>query len=226
MIISIETPDFVTYSAEGEHWLGFEAVRDLMGLPEQILLVLLPGHTRGHCGVAVQGDAGWLLDAGDAYFDARQVHQPVPQPVPQVGLRVGLFERVVTTDKRLRLYNQASYAGSPRPIRRSRCSPRTTPAASRPPSPDMPNGRGFSLTPPRPACRRSGDGRLGQNALRPPPCMTEGAKMRSCCPIPAFTRCPQKAGSYPHVTAVIHWLIHTLLTLTRSNSENTVTWSP
>jgi glyoxylase-like metal-dependent hydrolase (beta-lactamase superfamily II) len=95
-------PDFVTYSAEGEPWLGFETVRDLKGMPDQILFVPLPGHTLGHCGVAVQGEYGWLLDAGDAYFDARQVHQPVPQ----IGLHVGLFERVVTTDKRLRVCNQ------------------------------------------------------------------------------------------------------------------------
>lgn len=95
-------PDFVTYAAEGDPWLGFEAVRDLKGLPEQILFVPLFGHTRGHCGVAVEGDAGWLLDAGDAFFDARQVYQPVPQ----IGWHVGLFERAVTTDRRLRLRNQ------------------------------------------------------------------------------------------------------------------------
>jgi hypothetical protein len=56
-------PDFVTYSAGGEPWLGFEAVRDLKGLPEQILLVPSPGHTHGDCGVAVQGESRWLLDA-------------------------------------------------------------------------------------------------------------------------------------------------------------------
>jgi hypothetical protein len=29
---------------------------------------------------------------------------------------------------------------------------------------------------------------------------------------PVSTRCPQKSGSYPHVTAVIHRLMHSLLT--------------
>src|SRR3546814_2886084 len=53
----------------GERWFGFEAVRDLDGLPPEILLVPLPGHTWGHSGVAVQEDGGgWLLHAGDAYF--------------------------------------------------------------------------------------------------------------------------------------------------------------
>ncbi|MFY9927983.1 MAG: hypothetical protein WAK82_08280, partial [Streptosporangiaceae bacterium] len=195
----------------------------LKGLPEQILVVPLPGHTRGHCGVAVQGDAGWLLDAGDAYFDARQVHQPVPQ----VGLHVGLFERVVTTDNRLRLYNQG------RLRRFTAAHPEVTVFAAHDPG-------GFPPTKPRHAERAgvfsysaaSGvspqRGRPSRAECTSAPSMyeTEGAKMRSCCPIPAFTRCPQKAGSYPHVTAVIHCLIHTLLTLTRSNSENTVTWSP
>ena len=95
-------PDWVTYSAEGEPWFGFEAVRGLKGLPDQILFVPLPGHTLGHCGVAIETDSGWLLDAGDAYFDARQVRQSVPQ----IGFHVGLFERIVTTDKALRIRNQ------------------------------------------------------------------------------------------------------------------------
>src|SRR3546814_9590449 len=42
----------------GERWFGFEAVRDLDGLPPEILLVPLPGHTWGHSGVAVQEATG------------------------------------------------------------------------------------------------------------------------------------------------------------------------
>lgn len=95
-------PDFVPYSAEGEPWLGFEAVRGLKGLPDQILALPLPGHTYGHCGIAIETDTGWLLDAGDAYFDARQIYQARPE----IGFHVGLFERIVTTDKALRIHNQ------------------------------------------------------------------------------------------------------------------------
>jgi len=50
-------------------WFGLEA-RPL-DLPAGIeaLLVPLPGHTRGHCGVAVrQADGRWTLHAGDAYY--------------------------------------------------------------------------------------------------------------------------------------------------------------
>lgn len=51
----------------GQGWLGFAAVRDLPGLPPEILAVPLLGHSRGHVGVAVDTGAGWLLHAGDAY---------------------------------------------------------------------------------------------------------------------------------------------------------------
>ncbi|MFF0487895.1 MBL fold metallo-hydrolase [Nocardia sp. NPDC004068] len=52
----------------GEPWFGFRAVRDLPGLPPEILVVPLPGHTRGHVGVAVDHGNGWLLHAGDAFY--------------------------------------------------------------------------------------------------------------------------------------------------------------
>ena len=68
-------PNFESYRHEGEPWMGFEAVRELRGLPPEILFVPLPGHTMGHCGVAVQTSDGWLLDAADSYFDPREVHQ-------------------------------------------------------------------------------------------------------------------------------------------------------
>ncbi|ODR08067.1 MBL fold metallo-hydrolase [Mycolicibacillus koreensis] len=51
----------------GQRWFGFEAVRDLPGVPPEILVIPLYGHSRGHCGVAVDTGSGWLLHAGDAY---------------------------------------------------------------------------------------------------------------------------------------------------------------
>lgn len=59
---------FVEYSPTGEPWKGFGAVRGLLGLPPEILLVSLVGHTRGHVGVAVEAEEGPMLHAGDAYF--------------------------------------------------------------------------------------------------------------------------------------------------------------
>ena len=95
-------PMWRTYSVEGEPWFGFEAVRGLDGLPEEILFVPLPGHTMGHCGVAVESESGWLLDAGDAFFDPREV-----LPEPRCAFRVRLFEEIVTTDRSMRVHNQA-----------------------------------------------------------------------------------------------------------------------
>ncbi len=95
-------PRWQTYTTQGQSWFGFEAVRDLTGLPPQILFVPLPGHTMGHCGVALDTDHGWVLDAGDAYFDPREVHGTQRQCAPGVGL----FQAIVTTDKTLRFHNQ------------------------------------------------------------------------------------------------------------------------
>ncbi|KAA2262986.1 MBL fold metallo-hydrolase [Solihabitans fulvus] len=62
-------PDWVTHRVgDGERWFGFEAVRELPGLPPEILMIPLAGHTRGHAGVAVHTGDRWLLHAGDAYF--------------------------------------------------------------------------------------------------------------------------------------------------------------
>jgi glyoxylase-like metal-dependent hydrolase (beta-lactamase superfamily II) len=57
-----------TYRSQGEAWFGFESVRDLKGLPPEILFVPLRGHTEGHTGIAVKTAQGWLLHAGDAYY--------------------------------------------------------------------------------------------------------------------------------------------------------------
>lgn len=83
--------------------MGFNAIRALRGLPPEILLVPLFGHTLGHCGVAVQDAQGWMLHAGDAYFDPREVHGIHRQCAWQVGL----FQAAVQTVRRERLHNQA-----------------------------------------------------------------------------------------------------------------------
>ena len=54
--------------SSGDAWYGFERVRKLDGLPTDIALIPLPGHTHGHAGVAVDRGDKWLLQAGDAYF--------------------------------------------------------------------------------------------------------------------------------------------------------------
>jgi glyoxylase-like metal-dependent hydrolase (beta-lactamase superfamily II) len=87
---------------EGEPWFGFDAVRDLDGLPPEILLVPLVGHTRGHAGVAVRGERGWLLQAGDAYLDHAEMDPEIPRCTP--GLR--LYQTLMEKDRRARLWNR------------------------------------------------------------------------------------------------------------------------
>ena len=55
-----------TYRDTGEPWMGFEAVRALDGLGDDIAMIPLFGHTRGHVGVALRARDRWLLHAGDA----------------------------------------------------------------------------------------------------------------------------------------------------------------
>lgn len=95
--------DWVAYDGgKGEPWFGFEAVRDLQGLPPEILLTPLAGHTWGHAGVAVQGADGWLLHAGDAYFHRDEVRKPERRCTP--GLR--LYQNLMEVDREARLANQ------------------------------------------------------------------------------------------------------------------------
>lgn len=66
----------------GEEWFGLTDVAAPDGLPDDILLVGLPGHAPGHSGVAVRTGDGWLLHAGDAYFSHGELADPpVPHPV-------------------------------------------------------------------------------------------------------------------------------------------------
>jgi len=97
-------PQWVRHEVAGDDWHGFEAVTALHpSSADDVLLVPLHGHTRGHCGIAVRRPGGgWLFHAGDAYFDGGEKETP-PRAVP--GLR--LFQRLVAVDDAQRVANQA-----------------------------------------------------------------------------------------------------------------------
>ncbi|HEU0044197.1 MBL fold metallo-hydrolase [Sphingomonas sp.] len=87
----------------GERWFGFDAVRGLKGLPPEILLVPLAGHTWGHAGVAVQEDGGkWLFYAADAYFHHAEIGHERYECPP--GLRG--YQHLMNVDAAARLQNQ------------------------------------------------------------------------------------------------------------------------
>jgi glyoxylase-like metal-dependent hydrolase (beta-lactamase superfamily II) len=58
-------PRWQLHQSEGERWYDFDAVR-IPGIQPEVWLVPLPGHTSGHCGVAIQTETGWLFQVGDA----------------------------------------------------------------------------------------------------------------------------------------------------------------
>lgn len=82
--------------------MGFERVRQLDGLPAEIALLPLAGHTFGHAGIAIQEAAGWKLLAGDAYFYHAEMDPKRPRCTP--GLR--LYQWMMEKDRRARLENQ------------------------------------------------------------------------------------------------------------------------
>lgn len=86
----------------GESWMGFSTVRGLRGLPPEILFVPLKGHTLGHAGIAIDGDDGWLLFAGDAYFHDGEMDLDRPHCTP--GLR--FYQWMLEKDRHARLDNQ------------------------------------------------------------------------------------------------------------------------
>ena len=84
-------PRWQRHEVAGEEWLGFRAVT---ALDDDVLLVPLRGHTRGHCGVAVRRPGGgWLLHAGDSYFHTGDLEPSVATPP---GLRA--FQRLMAVD--------------------------------------------------------------------------------------------------------------------------------
>jgi glyoxylase-like metal-dependent hydrolase (beta-lactamase superfamily II) len=92
------------YSAvDGSDWFGFEHVNPMEGVPPEILLVPLIGHTHGHAGVAVQSSQGWKLLAGDAYFFHGEMDLDRPWCTP--GLR--FYQFMLEKDRKARLQNQA-----------------------------------------------------------------------------------------------------------------------
>ena len=69
------------------------SARLLRGLPDDVVAIPLPGHTRGHVAVAVKSPAGWLLHCGDAYFHRDTVRRG--GAVPPANRR---FEQAVAAD--------------------------------------------------------------------------------------------------------------------------------
>ena len=95
-------PKVQTYTGGGDTWAGFGNVHPLDGLDEQIALVPMPGHTRGHAAVAVDaGERGWLLHAGDAVFDRGSIAgQDAPADYRRRRRGILAFEQIAAQDRK------------------------------------------------------------------------------------------------------------------------------
>jgi glyoxylase-like metal-dependent hydrolase (beta-lactamase superfamily II) len=94
-------PRWVRHDVDGDDWLGFESVRILPGLDAEIVLIPLFGHSRGHTGVALRSDDGWLLHCGDAYFHHGEMEKP-----PRCPPGLSFFQNLNAADGRARKRNQ------------------------------------------------------------------------------------------------------------------------
>jgi glyoxylase-like metal-dependent hydrolase (beta-lactamase superfamily II) len=88
-------PRWATHEASEatESWFTLECIAGPGGLPPEILLVPLPGHTRGHCGVAIDTGDGWLFHCGDAYYNSAELDAGAPAP-----LDIRCFRRIAHED--------------------------------------------------------------------------------------------------------------------------------
>ncbi|MFD6356686.1 MBL fold metallo-hydrolase [Nocardia tengchongensis] len=88
------TPKFQPVLQTGDTWMGLPAIRNISGLPPQIVIVPLPGHSPGHVGVAVERpDGSWLLHAGDSYFFHGEIDAD-----PTCPLYMNLFRHFTAVD--------------------------------------------------------------------------------------------------------------------------------
>jgi glyoxylase-like metal-dependent hydrolase (beta-lactamase superfamily II) len=93
-------PKWMISEDKGDLWFGFDGVRTLKGLPPEILLVPLAGHTDGHCGVAIHSEGSWVFHAGDAYFHRNEMEN-IAAPW---GLTV--FQLLLESSAKMRKENQ------------------------------------------------------------------------------------------------------------------------
>ncbi len=96
----VHGPVWVPYESLGEPWKNVPAVRQLEGLPPEILALPMRGHSRGHAAIAVDTGHGWLVHGGDAYF-----HRSVIERGDTSGMPWALrgVERLIAFDyKRVR----------------------------------------------------------------------------------------------------------------------------
>jgi glyoxylase-like metal-dependent hydrolase (beta-lactamase superfamily II) len=94
---------WITYEPDGgEAWFGFDRVHELEGIPAEIAMIPLIGHTLGHAGIAVSSEDKWLFNTGDAYFYHEEMNHRKPCCTP--GLT--FYQNMMDKDHDSRIWNQ------------------------------------------------------------------------------------------------------------------------
>lgn len=89
-------PTLIHHTArDSETWRGFAAATELTAVSSGIVLIGLPGHTRGHAAVAVDAGDHWILHAGDAFYHRGQIDGSADVPRSLLAM-----ERAVAHDWR------------------------------------------------------------------------------------------------------------------------------
>ena len=84
---------------QGEGWFNLHQVQDFRLFQDEILLIPLLGHSKGHCGIAIKQKEGWLFFCGDAYYSHLQLD-------PKNKLRtLDKLERIFAENNSMRLDN-------------------------------------------------------------------------------------------------------------------------
>ena len=80
----VHGPRWVMHEPVADTWFGLPSSPVLGDVDRRILLIPLFGHSPGHCGVAIETVAGWLLHCGDAYERDVQIDPERPRsPFPK-----------------------------------------------------------------------------------------------------------------------------------------------
>ena len=98
-------PKIVEHNPAGEHWRGFAAAKELREISPGIVLVAMPGHTRGHACVAVDAGQRWVLHCGDAFY-----HQGTIDGRARVPRIIKVQETLIAFDRKMVRNNHARLA--------------------------------------------------------------------------------------------------------------------
>jgi glyoxylase-like metal-dependent hydrolase (beta-lactamase superfamily II) len=95
-------PKIVEHTPDGEKWRGFAAAKELDEVSPGIVLISLPGHTRGHACVAVDAGHRWVVHCGDAFF-----HHGTVDGTARMPRALAAFESVTAFDRKMMRENHA-----------------------------------------------------------------------------------------------------------------------